>query len=1131
MATVRNRPAYAVFALLSLAAAPAFTSAAHGAERGIPIRFHLAKPGNVTLVIEDADGKRVRNLVSDTPFPAGDNVAWWDGTDDLARDTEAARHGLYQIPARFVAPGRYRVRGITHRPVHLRYEFAVYTNGRPAWETEDGRGGWLANHTPPSAVLFVPAVDAAKSPAAPCEGGVILVGSYVSEGGSGLAWLDLQGRKRYGQMWVGGVWTGATHLARDDGPRRVRGVYAYAGAAWEGGGFDGPKPELRLAELLTAGARAAAPRDSRFGKGWDRPLLAPNSPYPGILPQDAKPGQQAEQDFRYTFPDNAHTGLSGLAVHNALLVASLPKMNQLLWVDAARRRIMGTSSVPDPRGVAYDADGRLLVLSGRRLLRYTLGEDPTRLPEPTVVVGHGLEDPQGIAVAGGRIYVSDWGRSQQVKVFLRNGRRVATFGHAGEPKPGPYDPLHMNHPKGLTIDGRGKLWVAEEDTQPKRVSVWNPDGTLWRAFYGPSEYGGGGTLDPRDKTRFYYHGMEFRLDWASGASGLVSVYFRPTTGGMPLPDGYGASGTPDTPLYAHGRQYMTNCYNSNPTNGSSISMLWLLEKGKARPVAALGRAADWSLLTSDAFRSRWPAGVDLKGDRKGWPALFVWSDLNGDGQVQPKEVQMMKGTTGGVTVMPDLAFLESRVDDRTMRFAPVRFTAAGVPVYDLERGQVLLTGAQPPTSSGGDQALLTPDGRLVLTVAPKPFAPEGIGGRTWSYPSLWPGLHASHESAAPDRRGELIGTTRLLGGFVATKGGNAGPLFAINGNMGPIYLFTADGLFVAQLFQDVRQGRSWTMPEAKRGMLLDDVSPHDENFWPSIAQTSDGHIYLVDGGRTSLVRVDGLETIRRLPSTWVTVSPADLRAAREWQIQEEAKRQQAGPREELRVAMRGTAPVVDGKLDDWNGAQWATIDDRGTRAWFDSNSKPYDVKAAVAVANGHLFAAFQTGDPQLLRNAGDAIAPFKTGGALDLMLATDPSADPARLGPVPGDERLLITLVEGKTKAVLYRAVVPGAQHPVPFSSPWRTVTMDQVQDVSDQVRLASAEGNYEVSVPLAVLGLNPSPGLQVRGDVGILRGNGFQTLQRVYWHNKATAITSDVPSEAELTPQLWGTWRFVPGS
>ena len=26
-----------------------------------------------------------------------------------------------------------------------------------------------------------------------------------------------------------------------------------------------------------------------------------------------------------------------------------------------------------------------------------------------------------------------------------------------------------------------------------------------------------------------------------------------------------------------------------------------------------------------------------------------------------------------------------------------------------------------------------------------------------------------------------------------------------------------------------------------------------------------------------------------------------------------------------------------------------------------------------------------------------------------------------------------------------------------------------------------------------------------------------------VYWSNKATGITADVPSEAELTPGLWG--------
>ena len=124
-----------------------------------------------------------------------------------------------------------------------------------------------------------------------------------------------------------------------------------------------------------------------------------------------------------------------------------------------------------------------------------------------------------------------------------------------------------------------------------------------------------------------------------------------------------------------------------------------------------------------------------------------------------------------------------------------------------------------------------------MTVAPKPFAPQSLGGvfrgqSRWSYPSLWPGLHASHESPPPDRPGELIGTTRLLGGLVTPRGGQSGPLCAVNGNMGNIYLFTADGLFVAELFRDIRKGEAWAMPVAQRGMVLNDVSLHDENFWP-----------------------------------------------------------------------------------------------------------------------------------------------------------------------------------------------------------------------------------------------------------------------------------------------------------
>jgi hypothetical protein len=145
------------------------------------------------------------------------------------------------------------------------------------------------------------------------------------------------------------------------------------------------------------------------------------------------------------------------------------------------------------------------------------------------------------------------------------------------------------------------------------------------------------------------------------------------------------------------------------------------------------------------------------------------------------------------------------------------------------------------------------------------------------------------------------------------------------------------------------------------------------------------------------------------------------------------------------------------------------------------------------------------------------------------MLATDPRANPTRATPAPGDQRLLVTRVGNKPRALLYRAKVPGATEPVAFSSPWRTITIDAVEEVTAQVALASDNaGVFELSIPLAVLRWQPQPGETYRADLGVLRGAGGQTTQRVYWANKATAITADVPSEAELTPRLWGKWRVV---
>jgi hypothetical protein len=774
-----------------------------------------------------------------------------------------------------------------------------------------------------------------------------------------------------------------------------------------------------------------------------------------------------------------------------------------------------------------------LVLSSKSLLRYTLPAEstqihPQQLSKPEAIIHDGFQDPAGITQdSTGNLYISDRGTANQVRVYSAEGKSLHAIGHPGPLQVGPYDPSHMNNPRGLTLDSNNHLWVAEEDFQPKRVSVWSLDGKLLHAFYGPSEYGGGGSLDPQDKTKFYYHSMEFKLDWAAGTDAVSSILYRAPKD-LPLPVG----GDPTTAFYHDGHRYFTNTYLGSPTQGTSIGMVYLDEGRTLRLVAALGKANNWSLFKGDAFKASLPPGTDLTNNSPDKAIQFAWSDLNSNGKVDPDEVTFLKSSIGSVSLMPDLTVAASYVAGKAIRYVPTKITPAGVPTYDLSQAIVIADGAQLPRSTGGGQILYSPD-QTILTTAPLPFPQSAVGGvdskgHRWSYPSLWPGLHPSHSSPAPDQPGELIGTTRLLGGFLNPAGSTVGPIWGINGNEGPLYVFTADGLFVTQLFQDVRIGKSWTMPVAQRNMLMNAVSPHDENFFPSLAQSPDGQIYALDGSHTSIVRVDGLGSLRRLPSSALEVSNQDIQKAQQYMLQREASRQETLGPKALNVTVTSSAPTLGTIFDSLKNANWATIDSRITQIYWGRSADVTD--AAIEIGGDRLFAAFRTNDPKLLVNSGAVTnAPFKSGGALDLMIGTDPSADPNRQNPVAGDIRLLVYQVNGVTKATLYRAVVPGTRQPVPFSSPSHTITLDQVQDVSSQVQLTAAAGNYAFSIPLAVLGLKPSSRQRIKADIGILRGNGVQTLQRVYWSNKATGITSDVPSEAQLTPSLWGEWIFKP--
>jgi sugar lactone lactonase YvrE len=1043
----------------------------------ISIPVNIKTDGFVTFVIEDATGVRVRNLISNTWFKAGVTKILWDGLDDTGRDLKAAEKAVYNFSGKPVMPGKYTLRGIIHKKITTSYEFSVYSSGNPPWNTKDHKGGWLSNHYPPQAAVFVPATES------PTHQPIVYLGSYIAEGADGLAWVDLNGKKLGGKSTVGGPWIAAPYLARDAGRARDSGVYVYVASARQIGKV------MPTGEIIVTALSAKK----------DKLVL--------------------KYDLGAITKDSSAIEITGFAINNRIVVLSLFRKNQIVALDLISGKLISSTSVKKPKGLAFDDTGNLYAISENTILRYAPVTLTHALTNPKAFIKAGLDKPVALTFdPKGNLYVSNTGLSNQVKVFSPVGNFTLAIGHAGAPKAGIYDPLHMNNPAGMTVDSKQQLWVAENDFLPKRVSVWSLSGKFIKAFYGPQKYGGGGTVSAQNSSEFIYAdaargSMQFKLDWATGESVLEKVLYRRSSDILRIASQ--ASG-PETSFSLRGIKYYTNCYNSNPTNGSPTAFLFKEKNGVASPIAAMGRADLWPILKQRNFESIWPPNYDLKKLR----GFFIWSDLNDNQQVEVNEVKIMKGLSTGVTVMPDLSFCIARIDDKSVQFSPVRFTESGNPVYDINAGKGLLTEVLPGASTGGGQVLVSSNGWAVVTLGTVSSTAYSLSGALngklkWSYPDLWPGLHAAHHAPLPTFPGELIGTTRLLGGMLPNTNSNSGPLWAINSNHGMVYIFTADGLFVTTLFEPMRLGKRWSMPDLERGNQLNGVTLGEENFWPTITETKENNVYLVNGSSSSVVKVDGLSSILRLPDVDIIVKKKDLEKVQA--VESNFTLQDKQTTKTLNVSLTNNLISVNGDLEDWKGAQWINIDPKTT--------------AAIAVSKGRLYIAYKTGDPNLLSNSMEMpLAPFKTGGALDLMIGAYNAAKLNRTIPVEGDERLLLTLQHGKPFALLYKAVVKGTKETdkVPFTSPVGFTSFDRIDEVSKEIEYASnGKGIYEFSISLSVLNLKPVVGLKIKGDIGILKGDGTRTSSRVYWSNKSTTIISDVPSEARLEPNKWGLWIF----
>ena len=1047
----------------------AVASLAGGEALSLPITFELEKASTVTVVIEDASGKRVRNLAAAVRLPPGTAVLGWDGYDDgeVQPDGSTIRH--------LVAPGTYRARGLTSDGLRLIYEFPFNSPGTPPWFTKDRSGAWLADHTSAQAVVFAPASDDGFMGKGQPR---LIFAAKTAECGDAFMALDQDGKKIIGNNDFG--WEGGYALALDHGPLALKG----ADEPW-------------LYSLNYGDKQASLLAFSRSGKAM-RPF---------------------QQQVKIPYVWNGGRTGDSLAVWNGIVAISVPQDDVVLVVDPLRKKkkLLGAIEMTSPRGVLFDGQGRLLVATATQVKRLTVDLATAKVTKEEIVVAAGLEDAQQLTLdKAGNLYVGDWGKSHQVKVFNPAGKLLRTLGKPGGPQIGRFDAELLHFPKGLAIDARDQLWVVDCEHLPKRITAWSiADGKLMKTFVGGPGYGGGGTLDPEDATKVFFGlydgGYTMKLDWTKGTYAVDSVYTREM----------GKASNPDRDTFVGGvpeEVYRVAGHTFLCSNGS----VWHLgENNVAVPVALVG-----ALNLQEPSNGSWnpernpgmQAFFDNPGDGKkiGFSDLLFWSDLNRDGRASPDEFSYRRTQTAyigaGVSFNADLSFTA-----RGYAFPAPTILPNGVPVWGKEPQPTSLTGNERPW---GNQAMgdgwTVHVGRDHRVNGNLPGRYNAIlawrdGRCLWEYPSL-EGQHI------PSNPGTIVMARKLIGKPFKVQRGEAGTVFAINGEKGSMYVMTSDGLFLQDIGGDMRVlpiiGQKY--PEAKRGMVVEGVSFYDEHYNPRLAQTKTGDVILLAGKEFSAVfRVDGLQAVKRRTFATLTIDAAQITGLPPTIVVQPRKQ----GRQTLPVAVGGTAPKTDGDLADWPaGTVWAKLDDRAS--------------AAVRIVGDRLHAAWRTGDPAALANApGEPTLAFKRGGAVDVMLATDSKAPGDRRQPAAGDLRLLATMQAGKPLAVLYRSVVPGTAEAarVPFISPVGRVDFDRVEVVSAQVQLAQRGGDIELSVPLALLGLLPSEGQVLRGDLGLLRGSGAMTTQRLYWNNLDTAICSDVPSEARLAPANWGQFSLFP--
>ena len=1068
----------------------------------VPIKYYMPYTGDATLVIEKPDGQVVKDLIGNYPRKKGWNTDYWNGTDNNGH---------------LVSPGKYILKGLYHGKINLLYEFTYGNPGNPEYENATNTGGWLSNHTDPEFITS--------------DKNMIYIACPFAEGATTVLAINYKGQRQWGIPNING------------GMLAAHGKYVYMlvggpTIAWGGP----PGNDVAIVRINAKTGQYAVWPD---GKSMDIIGKVP-AKEKWWIPNKPEGQLVAEHGFN---ADWLHRQTLGLAYGNRIIYASLYYQNEIIKVNAKTGEVIGKIDIKKPAGLACNKRGQLYVISGKQVVKIAKGG------EIIPVITEGLSAPVGLAIGPnrGRIYVSDWGKNMDVQEYNSTGLFLRRIGRKGGMRlTGRYDPKGMFRPVGITVDQKDRLWVAEYQDTPRRISVWNTDtGKLITEYDGTTGYAAiGANVDQENPDIAFVRGNICQLNWKKGQWRVIGTLFRRTK--------------PNDILTTVRKRINVIKYKGRKiliAGNGYVTIICSLHKYYAVPLAAMG-----TVYGLYHYGEQWPSIIlkhltdtpqqlaqiekqypkAFNGIGSGYPdvssmlsnpevhSIFLWTrEPDGKSKIRfynPNKTNgiSLTGTNWQAAFDKNLAlYFISGKNIKGVSYVEVwkmpivRWNKAEAPVYSIKTAKII---ANIPSAGVPGFSVFWSTNKGKILIGGNPMMMVSAKGKIlWTYPNKWPGVQGAYSGAPQSKRERLIGTLFVCGEQPVK---NVGNIICIAGNEGERYLMTTDGLFIANLFKDFRRESQILPDEPERGMNLDNDSaggePFNGNFF-----IRNGKYYLegpVDSCREAslIAKLTGLSTIRRMPAQDITYTSAEYQKA-----------ENLFNKKSIRLAQKKVITIkpIENSITG--------IPNYSIFNWSDSTSAKwsFDVfhsaQATWAYNNKNLYIAFMNIHgpymDEMVNKGRSWKLFFKTGYSLAFELRTVPDNNTPEV--IVGDERILFSIFHGKPIAVLYNYKVPGTKHPVPFSSPVGTYNIDQVRILKNAKIMFDRYPyglNARIVIPLKDINFNPEIGKTYRGDFGIIYGNEIGNIDtlRMYWANKATTVVNDIFSEAQIQPQNWG--KFV---